>query len=376
MTTTTENEDERLDLNMIVEEIGGKKVRDPFQIINTTYQALVPDSLVGDAFLEESDEVDAQENSIYYKYCSAIAEFLSQVSGWSYSNLPTFQNKLSWITVNNNDKAILAGAHFYPLLNVRNEALFVDATAQFLLTHDKKIAIVSFRGTEITNPWNWFIDATTKKVPFFPSSYQTVQGKNCKVHLGFKRNFEAVWFGSEGILRKLRHHEQEIQAVLIAGHSLGGAMAVLAGLSLQEQYPSLWKKVRGIYTYGQPMVVDSDDQEVLQKRIGKRLFRHIFYNDLVPHLPPLSVGPYDHVGDEYRYYPDTGWHLRTPPLLNIGKDRATQVLFALPTLPFLVYDVIFDNIDSRLPFTPIQLIKPKSLWSLADHNPGNYMENW
>jgi Lipase (class 3) len=360
-----------------MEQIGGIQVPNPMAIINATYpEALLvfagvdgTGSQVGEGVQEATDE-----DKKYYKYCSDIAAFLSQVSGWSYSNMRTFKNKLSWLTVKN--ETILAGAHFYPLMNIKNEALFVDATAQFILTHDRTIAIVSFRGTEITNPWNWFIDATTKKVPFIYNNNNP--GSNCKVHLGFKRNFEAVWYGSEGILHKLCHHEGELKVVYITGHSLGGAMAVLAGLSLQQQYPSLWGKVRGIYTYGQPMVVDNDDRDVLEDQIGHRLFRHIYYNDIVPHLPPLTVGPFDHIGSEYRYNPDSkrGWQPRAGPLLNVGKDRATQVLFALPTLPFLGYDVLFDNIDIKIPFTAISLMKPKSLWSMADHNPGNYMEHW
>ena len=126
------------------------------------------------------------------------------------------------------------------------------------------------------------------------------------------------------------------------------------------------------------MVFDNNNRDVLENQIGDRLFRRIFYNDIVPHLPPLTVGPFDHIGKEYRYVPDSTneWQPRTCPLIHIGKGRATQVLSAVPTLPFLGYDLVFDNIDIRLPFTPISLMKPKRLWSLADHNPANYMEYW
>ena len=362
--------------------IGGTKVTNPIAIVDATYRESSTETDVDNNLIAPGggDTVDGNvgiSNVInYQEYCRDIAAFLSQVSGWSYSDIATIQNKLSWITVR--DETVLAGAHFYPI-HVQNEALFVDATAQFIITHDDAIAIVSFRGTEITNPWNWFIDATTKKVPFFSDSRKHVHENNCKVHLGFKRNFEALWYGGEGILSKLLLYEPKIEAVYLTGHSLGGAMAVLAGLSLQEHQSSIWSKVRGIYTYGQPMVVDNADRDRLEERIGDRLFRHIYYNDVVPHFPPLSVGPYDHVGREFRFHPhgnNAKWHPRTPPLWNIGKDRATQVLTALPTLPFLGFDLIFDNIDLKIPFTNVALMKPKSPWSLADHNPGNYMEFW
>ena len=406
--TTNVQDEDGMNVSVVIENndnkmerIGGIQVTNPMAMVNATYRkswlGLTGSSFVSDDNDDEQEEEDSSKH-YYYEYCSEIAAFLSQVSGWSYSNRRTFMNKLSWLTLHNNNnnnnshETILARAHFYPFMNIKNEALFVDATAQFILTHDRTMAIVSFRGTEITNPWNWFIDATTKKVPLFHydnhnnnnNSNNNHRNINCRVHLGFKRNFEAVWYGSEGILHKLLEHEEAIKIVYITGHSLGGAMAVLAGLSLYSQHSSssssssLWNKVRGIYTYGQPMVVDSNDRDVLEEHIGDRLFRHIYYNDLVPHLPPLSVGPFDHIGKEYRYNPDSkhGWELRHPPLLHVGKDRATQVVLALPTLPFLGYDIIFDNIDLKVPFTPISFIKPKSPWSMADHNPGNYMEHW
>jgi Lipase (class 3) len=83
---------------------------------------------------------------------------------------------------------------------------------------------------------------------------------------------------TDGILRVTVHHGFELyaRAVLddlvvtghiselnriydtyVAGHSLGGAAAVLLGLYLNVQYPSLLN-LKGVYTYGQPKVFDNN----------------------------------------------------------------------------------------------------------------------
>jgi predicted lipase len=335
-----------------MERIGGTSVQNPLQCLNAAYSPATGVALAA--------------RVQYHSYSRDIAELLSQVSGWSYSNKETFQNQLSWLSINNN--TILAEGYFYEF-STKNEALLVDATAQLILTHDGTTAFVSFRGTGLTNPWNFLSDLSTKKVPLFANA------ANCRVHLGFKRNFQAVWYGAKGLLSQLQAHAPTLEAIYVTGHSLGGAMALLAGLALEHQEPELWRRVRGIFTYGQPMVLDDRDRNPVEARIGSRVFRHIYRDDVVPHLPPLSVGGYDHVGSEYRYYPNGGgWGPRTGhpnanPLVHFGKDRATQIVSALLVLPAVGYDLIWDNLEFVLPFS-------KSPWSLADHIPGNYMDNW
>jgi hypothetical protein len=157
-----------------------------------------------------------------------------------------------------------------------------------------------------------------------------------KVHDGFLTKFNAVWKGSKGrILGHLRspamlsqdydyetgdydkdkyqknvceEDEQDLlEAIYVTGHSLGGAMAFVAALALVGD--PLWKKVRGVYTYGQPMVIDSREEEKFHKLIGSAVYRHVYYNDIVPHLPPLSTSLFDHVGEAYRWRP-RGWKLQ------------------------------------------------------------------
>jgi len=63
-------------------------------------------------------------------------------------------------------------------------------------------------------------------------------------------------------------------------------MAFLAGLAMEQDtsMKELWGKLKGIYTYGQPMVISSNMKCVQEchNRIGDILFRHVYQNDIVP----------------------------------------------------------------------------------------------
>jgi hypothetical protein len=139
-----------------MERIGGTLVEKPLHLLDATYGTVVAWAGL------QADEGDVE--SRHQQYSREIAELLSQVSGWSYSNVETFQNQLSWLPLRGD--TILAGAYYYEF-QTQNEALLVDATAQLILTHDQTTAFVSFRGTQLTNPWNWLSDLSTKKVWFF-----------------------------------------------------------------------------------------------------------------------------------------------------------------------------------------------------------------
>ena len=71
---------------------------------------------------------------------------------------------------------------------------------------------------------------------------------NARVHKGFYKSFKLI----EGdIISKLQELQAKEKPIWIAGHSLGGAMAVLTGLSLvQKGYT-----IGGIYSFGGPSVL-------------------------------------------------------------------------------------------------------------------------
>jgi acetyl esterase/lipase len=150
----------------------------------------------------------------------------------------------------------------------------------------------------------------------------------------------------------------KLERLYITGHSLGGALAVLAAALLQRQYPALAAKLSGVYTFGQPMVGDAAFAEACQRDFGGKLFRHVYGHDLVAHLPPLSAGKFVHFGEEYGSTAN-GWMRRA--------GAASQTWSFLLSLPLSVFAWVVEQIPH---LSQMQLPLP---YSLADHAPINYL---
>jgi hypothetical protein len=135
-------------------------------------------------------------------------------------------------------------------------------------------------------------------------------------------------------------------------------MAVVAAAKIfgSERYREWKRRLRGIYTYGQPIVGDRQFAAVCQPRFGKMLFRHVYDRDLVPHLPPTSTGPFVHFGEEYRGSED-GWEASNSP---VRQARSLMVTAGVGILAWVLRQVRFFS-GVQLPF------------SVDDHSPNNYL---
>lgn len=82
-------------------------------------------------------------------------------------------------------------------------------------------------------------------------------------------------------LRGFDQAAAQAEHVWITGHSLGGALAVLAAarLKLQGIAPH-------VYTFGQPRVAFGEFADRFDAELSGRLWRFVNQSDLVPRLPP------------------------------------------------------------------------------------------
>ena len=99
---------------------------------------------------------------------------------------------------------------------------------------------MAFRGS--VDIANWILNLKTTR-----TSYPLCDG--CSVHVGFNQGFNSVKTKVEAIIEQLRDQYPDTP-ILVTGHSLGGALAVMAAAHLHNKY-SLVEK---LYTLGQPRV--------------------------------------------------------------------------------------------------------------------------
>jgi hypothetical protein len=218
-------------------------------------------------------------------YDPDVARLLAVASMWAYSDAPTLAGML-W------REGFPVGA--CELLSVRNEVIFLDAQAFFVRSACGRVGLLCFRGTEPTNVLDWLTD-----ISYEP---EVVEGVG-RIHGGFYRSVEALWPAIGAELRVAFDGPTGIaplEALYFAGHSLGGALAAVAAALLCQRDECVRARaaLRGVYTYGQPMIGSVDVAQRCDGLFGHVVFRHVYGCDVVPRLPARTAGRFAHFGRE------------------------------------------------------------------------------
>ncbi|CAK5277850.1 unnamed protein product [Mycena citricolor] len=155
----------------------------------------------------------------------------------------------------------------------------------------RKEIVVAFRGS--VTPMNFVTDAMGLMVDWDAS--HVIAPAETKVHMGFQKAWRTV---SDKTLAAvtLELAANPGYSIVVTGHSLGGALASIAGVTLQMTFPTA--EVR-YYTYGQPRVGNEAFANWIHTLIGPhRLFRVVHASDGVPTMAPRTIG-FAHHGTEY-----------------------------------------------------------------------------
>ncbi len=276
-----------------------------------------------------------------------LAYILGGASAWAYSDLDTFARRMH---------CNYRIADEFVAVTTTNPALLVDNTVYVAQSRDRRLAILCFRGTELRNFTTWMTSASAHADQFLSTG---------RVHGGFLRATLVLWSAVRALLysaqkrysicdegirlsagyrdvihealqcgrasespregdrrgsqaTSCRHPRQETRTRWKRSASLAtawaAAMAVIAA-ALIHVYPELEylrRKLRGVYTFGQPMVGDDDFAHSFGTQFGNKLFRHVYRNDIVPALPPRTTGHFAQFGEEYGSS-EEGWVRRSKP---------------------------------------------------------------
>jgi triacylglycerol lipase len=144
-----------------------------------------------------------------------------------------------------------------------------ETDTQGLVAKKDDYIIICFRGTNSVT--DMVFDAWFSKVPAF--------GGKGKVHKGFQKALESIW---PQLIKKMDKNTR----VFVTGHSLGGALAILAAHRLTlENYT-----VAAVYTFGAPRVGNREFKKTYDDLLKDKTFLHINYTDIVPTAAPEILG--------------------------------------------------------------------------------------
>jgi triacylglycerol lipase len=137
--------------------------------------------------------------------------------------------------------------------------------------------IVTFRGTEVGDFQDVFDDARFALVRW--------KENGAKVHHGFREAFERVEAALADALASIGAE----RTIWYSGHSLGGALAVLAA--------DRFGRADGILSIGSPRVGNAAFATAFAARFGPVTTRYVSNRDLVTRVPPRRPFGYEHVGE-------------------------------------------------------------------------------
>ena len=168
-----------------------------------------------------------------------------------------------------------------------SKKVFIDkSTTQGFIFKKDDVIIISFRGTEVTQKSDILADAAAIQTEAYEG----------RVHLGFNTAYNIV---KDQVLKTVKEYQTNNEAIIITGHSLGGALATVCAAHLISENIT----PTSVYTYGQPRVGNSEFAEFYSE-MSKHHYRFVNNNDVVTKVPPESVTikgtklSYTHVGQQ------------------------------------------------------------------------------
>ncbi|MGE3821111.1 MAG: lipase family protein [Isosphaeraceae bacterium] len=165
----------------------------------------------------------------------------------------------------------------------------VDNTQVYVGQNDTDV-VVAFRGSEspdtidgfkdwlLTNANNFLILPEGRIGTDFAAA-----GVGARFHKGFLEALDEIWAPFFAAVDKAIQAKD--RPVWVTGHSLGGALALLAAWRLVQNFIG----VHEIHTFGAPMIGNDAAAKAFEGEFPNKIFRYVNDLDLVPLLPTVSL---------------------------------------------------------------------------------------
>ncbi|GAB2190853.1 hypothetical protein MAH1_24610 [Sessilibacter sp. MAH1] len=210
---------------------------------------------------------------------------------------------------------------------------------QAFLFYNINFAVLVFRGTE-KNIDDYLTDLNIQNIksPWYLGR-SDLEILDITLHQGFSQAIEDNWNSIKGLFEQTKLFTQEKSIPLwISGHSLGGALAVMAAEKIQckLEHDQQWAgslNIAGLYTFGQPRVGSLNYANRLDMVLINRYFRVVNNRDIVPTIPFTTPNfslndeitlklDYEH-GGTLIYFNDLGEGVVNPPSWYKALDKMT-----------------------------------------------------
>lgn len=216
----------------------------------------------------------------------------------------------------------------------------------------RNATVISFSGTDPLKIEDWITDFTFIRSP-------------TDLHRGFQAAVESVWAKIKPIIEQRPATER---ALFFTGHSLGGALAIIAA---ERAMRELGAKATAVYTFGGPRTGGQEFFDRYTMGLGDLTYRLVHGDDLVATVPPTLRGGFLHVGRSVQCVSGGHFDQQTPiglrdenkpDILISSLHAALAAIFAFAALH------PFSSVGPRLLDRLAAFLPPM----VRDHIPANY----
>jgi hypothetical protein len=237
-------------------------------------------------------------------------------------------------------------SRFREELGLEARLISVDNTQVYVGENDQAL-VVAFRGSQapttldglkdwlLTNANNYLILPEGRAGTDFAAA-----GVGARFHRGFLEALEMIWGSlSARVDEALKAKERPLW---VTGHSLGGALALLAAWRFQRNFISVCEVV----TFGAPMIGNEQASKAFELEFPGRIFRYVDVEDVVPLLPSVSLvaNAYSHCPSEVSLTADQA----ASAAVELAALRSTDQTASDQLLTAVLIDQVWGTVKSRI----------------------------